>query len=287
MSVELIMAKGISLHIGVNRVDPDHYGGWDGPLQACEADAEDMASLAKTAGFSSSTLLTKKATRDGVIAGIKAAAKKLKTGDIFFLTYSGHGGQIPDKNGDEQDLEDETWCLFDGELIDDELWELWAGFKKDVRVLVLSDSCHSGTVVRAAYDELTRAGVTRKPVSRANGGADPVFRAMPDDVALRTYRVNQKFYDKLADTLPEKPSAVGASVRLISGCQDNQLSQDGAFNGLFTGTLLRVWNNGKFAGAYNDFHREILKRMPPTQSPNQMLIGRTSAAFDGQRPFSI
>jgi hypothetical protein len=280
-------SKGISLHIGLNSVDPKHYGGWDGPLKACEADAEDMAKLAKDGGFSSTLLLTRKATRDAVIAGIKAAAKKLKTGDLFFLTYSGHGGQVPDKNGDEPDLEDETWCLFDGELIDDELWELWAGFDKDVRVLVLSDSCHSGTVVRAAYDELTRAGITKAPVSRANGHDTPVFRAMPDDVALRTYRDNQKFYDKLAAQLPDKPSPVNANIRLISGCQDNQLSQDGAFNGLFTGTLLRVWNNGKFQGVYNDFHQEILKRMPPTQSPNQMLIGRHNATYDAQRPFLI
>jgi metacaspase-1 len=281
------MAKGISLHIGLNGVDPAHYSGWDGPLKACEADAQDMASLAKTGGFSASLLLTKKATRAAVIAGIEAAAGKLEAGDLFFLTYSGHGGQIPDKNGDEPDLEDETWCLYDGELIDDELWELWSGFGQDVRVLVLSDSCHSGTVVRAAYDELTRAGVVRKPVSRAGGGDAPVFRAMPDDVALRTYRAHQQFYDKLADALPEKPSPVTASVRLISGCQDNQLSQDGAFNGLFTGTLLRVWNNGKFQGDYAGFHREIVKRMPPTQSPNQMLVGRHSAAYDAQRPFAI
>jgi hypothetical protein len=280
-------ATGVSLHLGLNGVDPKHYAGWDGTLKACEADAQDMASLAKEQGFSTTLLLTKKASRDAVIAGIKAAAKKLKGGDIFLLTYSGHGGQVPDRNGDEPDLEDETWCLYDGELIDDELWELWAGFKKDVRVLVLSDSCHSGTVVRAAYDELARAGVTRKPVSRANGKSEPVFRAMPDDVALRTYRDHQKFYDKVADALPEKPSDVEANVRLISGCQDNQLSQDGAFNGLFTGTLLRVWNNGKFKGAYADFHQEIVKRMPPTQSPNQMLVGRHNVAFDGQRPFAI
>jgi metacaspase-1 len=282
------MAKGVSLHIGMNRVDPKHYGGWDGPLQACEADAEDMADLAKKGGFSPTLLLTKKATREAVIAGVKAAAKKLKGGDIFFLTYSGHGGQVPDKSGDETDNQDETWCLYNGQLIDDELWELWAAFKKDVRVLVLSDSCHSGTAVKgAAYDELARAGVTRKPVSRAHGSAEPVFRAMPDDVAFKTYRENQKFYDKVADALPEKPSAVNANVRLISGCQDNQLSQDGAFNGLFTGTLLRVWNNGKFAGVYVDFHREILKRMPPTQSPNQLLVGRPNTGFDGQKPFTI
>jgi hypothetical protein len=281
------MAKGISLHIGLNGVDPKHYAGWDGPLKACEADAEDMAKIAKDGGFGTTTLLTRKATRGAVIDGIKAAAKKLKTGDFFFLTYSGHGGQVPDHNGDEPDLEDETWCLYDGELIDDELWELWSGFQKDVRILVLSDSCHSGTVVRMAYDELARTGVTRQPVSRANGNAEPVFRAMPDDVALRTYREHQKFYDKLAAALPDKPSPVEANVRLISGCQDNQLSQDGAFNGLFTGTLLRVWNNGKFQGVYNQFHQNIVKRMPPTQSPNQMLVGRHNTTYDGQRPFTI
>ena len=33
------MAKGVSVHIGINEVDPAHYGGWTGALNACEADA--------------------------------------------------------------------------------------------------------------------------------------------------------------------------------------------------------------------------------------------------------
>ena len=45
------MAKGIALHIGLNSVDPHKYEGWSGPLNACEADANDMADLARTAGF--------------------------------------------------------------------------------------------------------------------------------------------------------------------------------------------------------------------------------------------
>ena len=35
------MAKGISLNIGLNSVDPNHYGGWDGQLAGCENDAND------------------------------------------------------------------------------------------------------------------------------------------------------------------------------------------------------------------------------------------------------
>lgn len=34
--------KGISLHIGLNRVDPAHYQGWDGKLNGCENDAKSM-----------------------------------------------------------------------------------------------------------------------------------------------------------------------------------------------------------------------------------------------------
>ena len=34
--------KGISLHIGLNRVDPIHYAGWKGELVACENDAHDI-----------------------------------------------------------------------------------------------------------------------------------------------------------------------------------------------------------------------------------------------------
>ena len=143
------MAKGLSLHIGVNICSGDHYGGWEGPLQFCEADAESALEIAKSLPFKESIpLMTKAATRDAVIQGIKDAARNLESGDLFFLTYAGHGGQIRDTNNDEADGADETWCLYDGQLLDDELDMLWSDFKPGVRILVLSDSCHSGTVTR-------------------------------------------------------------------------------------------------------------------------------------------
>ena len=57
---------------------------------------------------------------------------------------------MPDTSGEEVDRQDETWCLWDGQLIDDELYLELSRFAAGVRVLVLSDSCHSGTVTRAA-----------------------------------------------------------------------------------------------------------------------------------------
>ena len=88
------MPKGISLHIGVNVLDPKHYDGWSGPLVACEADAEAMYTIASSKGFQAEKLLTKAATREAVKDRIKAAAETLKANDIFLLSYAGHGGQV-------------------------------------------------------------------------------------------------------------------------------------------------------------------------------------------------
>src|ERR1044072_5071905 len=121
------MAKGISLHIGLNNVDPAHYQGWDGQLTACEFDAHDMEAIAKKQGFGKRTrLLSAQGTAEVVIAAISDAARQLAAGAFFLLTYSGHGGQVPDTNHDEDmnDRQDETWVLYDRELIDDELFAL-------------------------------------------------------------------------------------------------------------------------------------------------------------------
>lgn len=272
------MAKGISFHIGLNSVDPKHYQGWSGELTACEFDAKDMAAISKGRGFKPTVLLTKAATRNAVLKGMDAAAKSLTKGDIFFMTYSGHGGQLPDLNGDEDDGLDETWCLFDGEFVDDELYLKLASFKAGVRVLVLSDSCHSGTVLKMNL-------LSARPAT--SDGA--VYRAMPDPVAQRTYLANKAFYDKILKDKKktEAPDKVAASAILISGCQDNQLSADGAFNGLFTGMLKTIWNGGKFKGNYAQFHQAIRKKMPNTQTPNLFKVGASDATFDGQEPFTV
>src|SRR5437870_4630895 len=144
---------GMSIHIGLNRLNPRHYDGWDGKLDACEFDARDMEKLARGRGFKTSVLKTRSANSSAVTAAITKAADTLKQGDILLLTYSGHGGQVPDKNGDEGDGWDETRCLYDREFIDDELYALWGRFEEGVRIVLLSDSCHSGSVVRAKRRE--------------------------------------------------------------------------------------------------------------------------------------
>jgi hypothetical protein len=292
-----------SLHIGLNAVNPGHYGGWTGDLCACEFDANDMAAIARSRGMEPTILLTKAASRDKVLSAIRDASRHLKSDDFFFLTYSGHGGQVADVTGEEDDKKDETWCLYDGELIDDELYFELSKFARGVRVLVLSDSCHSGTVTRAAM----------QPLLEPAGLVGPTWRSkmMPPAVAMRTYRDHQAFYDDLqkeveraaGDTLKLDPDTMlgrvavsprltaivkdfKPSVILISGCQDNQTSMDGDHNGAFTEQLLHVWRNGDYDGTYAKFHAAIRSRMPASQSPNFFTLG-DSAAFVRAAPFSV
>lgn len=56
------MPKGISLQVGTNRVDPDHYVGSKGELVSCENDARDMETIARSQGFVTQSLLTRSVT---------------------------------------------------------------------------------------------------------------------------------------------------------------------------------------------------------------------------------
>lgn len=292
--------KALSLHIGLNAVSPAAYGGWSGELAACEFDAKDMAAIAKSQGMKSTVLLTKQGTRAKMLAAMRKAAKQLKKGDLFFLTYSGHGGQVPDVTGEEIDKQDETWCLYDGQLIDDELYFELSGFAAGVRILVLSDSCHSGTVTRAVPPPVDRTQV-----------AAVRSKMMPPAVAMRTYREHQAFYNKLQHDVAKaagKASAAdpdtvlaqlavsprltaiakkfSAAAILISGCQDNQTSMDGEHNGAFTEQVLKAWNHGSYRGNYAKFHAAVKAGLPASQSPNLFTLG-AAARFLRQQPFSV
>jgi hypothetical protein len=259
-------------------------------------------------------LMTKKATRAATLAALRKASKSLQPGDFYFLTYSGHGGQVPDTNRDEPDRKDETWCLYDGQLIDDELYLELTRFAAGVRIVVLSDSCHSGSV--------TREGRPPEPPPGQRS------KLMPEAVARRVYDENQAFYDQLQADVAKQAALINpdssnrnastpaidpdvalaalahtgaaaqvaslvgrpkAAVVLISGCQDNQSSMDGEFNGAFTEQLLRVWDKGAFQGNYGSFHARIRARLPGSQSPNLFTLGPAPelAAFVAQVPFTI
>lgn len=76
-----------------------------------------------------------------IISNIKDVSTK---DDIIVLLISGHGYQTQDTNHDEIDGLDEMISIGSKNIIDDELFGLIKNIKS--RVVMLSDTCHSGTL---------------------------------------------------------------------------------------------------------------------------------------------
>jgi len=284
---------GYSLHVGLNVVDTTCYIPAPTVLAGCVNDANDMERLASGEGFRTRKLLDAQATSVNVLGALDSLAATTVAGDIAFVSFSGHGGQIRDNTDDEDDGQDETWCLYDRQVLDDELYLKWSQFCPGVRIVVLSDSCHSGTVARSILAIATREALLRNPLGEEYW-PDEVHvprlqpRMMAPSVAAADSARRRELYDvakAVAGTT--RSTDIAAELILISGCQDNQLSSDGDVNGLFTETLLRVWANASFSGDYRSFHSAIVRRMPSDQTPNFYTVGTVTAGFQAQRPFTI
>lgn len=307
------MGQGFALHIGLNAVDASKYNGWDGKLSGCVNDANAMQAICKSQGFTTQSLLNNEANADAILGAIGQVAYNLQSGDTFVISYSGHGSQVPDSTGDSPNGLDSTWVVYDRMLLGHELFNLWGQFKAGIRIEVYSDSCHSGTVIRDLLlpDGTLRWLTTHKgPVPTfpsdigmkkfkaifAGGGSlinrtqekaivAKLSRAMPTALAFDLFERDRTMYQ--ARQWSRKRAAITASVILISGCQDNQESQDGATNGLFTEKLLGVWNNGAFAGTLPQFHQAIVALMPSDQTPNYFTLGVAEETFTNSRPLTI
>lgn len=255
-----------SIHLGLNKVDPKHYGG-DAALEGCHNDAKAMQSLAVAQGFKPlGTLLDKNATVDRFKELMTEAATTLVKGDALLITFSGHGSQFKDANSEEGDGQDETWCLFDRMILDDEIYQLICKFRAGVRITVFVDACNSGTSVR------------RLPFGKKT-------RHLPKSNQDYVEKKFYAYYEKLQASFKAKVTwNVKASLILLSGCQDDQESIDLPENGLFTGSLLSVWKNGSFKGTLKDLLRETVILVAKNagnhkQIPNYLSLGAIDTTF--------
>ena len=124
-------------------------------------DARDVANALSGAGVGDLVVLENgAATRERIAAEWRSLVARSGPGDTLVLTYAGHGGQEQVRMpGTEEDGLDEV-LLLGGfresgpatreRIIDDELnaWFVEAG-ERDLRVIFVADSCHSGTLTRS------------------------------------------------------------------------------------------------------------------------------------------
>jgi subtilisin family serine protease len=286
------MPNACSLHIGLNQVDPNHYSGWNGQLFCCENDALFYNEMAEKAGITDRKLLlssgspgSEMPTSANLSKYLDHYSKTLKSGDFFLITYSGHGGQIKDLNFDEQDLVDETWCLFDRQYIDDELWEHFNRFEKGVRVLIISDSCHSGTVSKVidSSKDLEVEGLMTDIFKKMN----LVTRNAPRDITFATYQTHKdEYYVPTHKPLVVRED-VGATVLLLAACRDEEKASEWDGFGLFTSTIRKTLMNGKDISSYEDWHQKILKQIPAIQTPTLFAYGSGADLFRKEKIFQI
>lgn len=144
--------------IGIN------YTGQSGELSGCHNDVHNVAKyLMEVQGFKKEnvTILMddgahKPPTKAGIVNAYKRLVKESKEGDVAFCHYSGHGGRLPDDNGDEEDGYDETLIPVDydkkGQIRDDDLLKILVHpLQEGVTMTCLMDCCHSGTVLDLPY----------------------------------------------------------------------------------------------------------------------------------------
>jgi len=171
-------------------------------------------------------LIDAQATKAAILAGLQTLLTGVIAGDVLVFTNSSHGTYIADTSGDEE--YDEALCPYDcadNLLVDDELRELFANLTDGVHLTVISDSCFSGTVTRAAVSENSPGHKT--PDNRRVRFLNPkLLHAQP----LNDPR---KAKSKRLSKYPES----GMKEILLSGCTDKEYSYNALIGGNYHGAM--------------------------------------------------
>ncbi|WP_300449729.1 caspase family protein [Accumulibacter sp.] len=269
-----------ALCIGIN-----NYPGTHMDLSGCVNDANDWAAELTARGFSVSKLLDSQATKAAMVGGIQTLIASATSGDVVVITYSGHGTYVPDTNGDEVDGLDEGLCPYDlqtsGEaLLDDEINELFSARKAGVRLVLISDSCHSGTVTRAAAADPDAEDAPRP-------------RFMPMGNWLPADRLPRGISGQPLTTVPvsagASPFAAALSRKtgdlLLAGCKEgpNNFSYDARIGGrpcgAFTYYALKALRSLPANATYANWYAKITPGFLPSASYPQspQIVGTADA----------
>ena len=145
-----------------------------------------------------------------------------------------------------------------GPLLDDELFALFSAAAEGVRTVLISDSCHSGTLTR-----LSRPLGDNRCSSRFL--APSTFLTSPALAAGR-------------GTVRARPRS---AALLLSACRDTEYSYDATFagrpNGAFTYVALAALADLPPGGTYRDWLRAIRAHLPSQNYPQTPALQASAA----------
>jgi len=143
-----------ALLIGINYINTPYE------LTGCIDDTNRMKTLLTSYGFNDIKILTDladlKPTKNNILNEIKNLITSSRSGDVLFLYYSGHGSYTYDRNGDETDKRDEMLISLDAlPILDDELKTILQNhLSREITIVGMFDSCHSGTILDLKFNYL-------------------------------------------------------------------------------------------------------------------------------------
>lgn len=229
------------------------YDGSD--LNGCVNDAQAWAELLikhyDFPGKNVKILTDSQATKNNIMDGVKGLLADAKAGDVLVFTNSSHGSYIADKSGDEYKY-DEIICPYDvadNVIVDDELRELFGNLSKGVSLTVISDSCFSGTVTRAAISE--NFPWFKCPDDRHVRFLNPALRG--DPVLDNPWKARPKSLEKY-------PEAKMKEI-LLAGCSDREYSHDAFFDGVYHGAMTYCALRAIRAANYQITYAQLISRI--------------------------
>lgn len=138
------------------------YSRTSNPL-TCSLDGRNMEALAAACGAQHvQALYNEECTRQNAENTLRATCKGCGPDDFFVFYYSGHGTFVADVSGEEEFGEDEAFCFvtpqgqitLESLMTDDDFADIIIqNLPSTVRLVVLTDCCHSGTIA-----DLTKEG---------------------------------------------------------------------------------------------------------------------------------
>lgn len=188
-----------------------------------EVDGETFETLLGSSGYETTHLSGEEASQENILSELAAAADKLQPGDTFVFTYSGHGSDMPDANGDEADGKDEYLALGPNEnelLVDDEIWAALQDFKPGVNVGVVFDTCNSGTGISGP-------GEMDANVVYIGGSQDGAFSYGDNSGGVLTNAIGEAMDSGSDLTYQQLFEAVDSTVQSAGDGQDPQLQTYG------------------------------------------------------------
>lgn len=256
-----------ALCIGIN-----DYPGTGSDLAGCVNDANDWAATLTAKGFTVTKLIDSQASKAAMMESLGGLIGNARAGDTLIITYSGHGTWQPDTSGDEPDGRDEALCPWDittkGALLDDDIHTLFGRRAAGVRILLISDSCHSGSVTRGDESDID-PGMPRA-------------RFLPPSVWMPAGQLPRA--ENRPSVLISGLSRVGGDL-LLAGCKDTEFSWDTRFsgrpNGAFTYYALKTLKSLPSGATYDAWFKAIRDYLPSTQLPQspQILAARGAKKF--------